>query len=71
MSWEMCFPVEGAPSYHLRQMLLEDLGPVFVQVEEDGTAKAALQVYLDELESRLGAGIATVTAFLVEVPFVP
>jgi 5'-nucleotidase len=39
---------------------LEDLGPAFVQIEEDATAKAALQVYLDELESRLGVVIATV-----------
>jgi 5'-nucleotidase/UDP-sugar diphosphatase len=39
---------------------LEDLGPAFVQIEEDATTKAALQVYLDELGTRLVDVIATV-----------
>jgi 5'-nucleotidase/UDP-sugar diphosphatase len=39
---------------------LEDLGPAFVQVEEDEAAKTALQVYLDDLQEQLGTMIATV-----------
>jgi 5'-nucleotidase/UDP-sugar diphosphatase len=49
-----------APDSAIVQSYLEDLGPAFVRVEEDETAKAALQVFLDDLESRLGEVIATV-----------
>jgi 5'-nucleotidase/UDP-sugar diphosphatase len=50
----------AAPDSDIVKSYLEDLGPAFVQVEEDATAKAALQVYLDELEIKLGEVIATV-----------
>jgi 5'-nucleotidase/UDP-sugar diphosphatase len=50
----------AAPDSDIVKSYLEDLGPAFVQIEEDATAKAALQVYLDELETRLGEVIATV-----------
>jgi 5'-nucleotidase/UDP-sugar diphosphatase len=50
----------AAPDSDIVKSYLEDLGPAFVQIEEDATAKAALQVYLDELETRLGDVIATV-----------
>jgi 5'-nucleotidase/UDP-sugar diphosphatase len=50
----------AAPDSDIVRSYLEDLGPAFVQVAEDATAKAALQVYLDELDTRLGAVIATV-----------
>jgi 5'-nucleotidase/UDP-sugar diphosphatase len=50
----------AAPDSDIVKSYLEDLGPAFVHVEEDATAKAALQVYLDELEARLGDVIATV-----------
>lgn len=49
-----------APDSDIVKSYLEGLGPAFVQVEEDATARAALQVYLDELEIRLGDVIATV-----------
>jgi 5'-nucleotidase/UDP-sugar diphosphatase len=50
----------AAPDSDIVESYLEDLGAAFVQIEEDATVKAALQVYLDELETRLGDVIATV-----------
>jgi 5'-nucleotidase/UDP-sugar diphosphatase len=49
-----------APDSEIVKSYLEDLGPAFVHVEEDEQTKAALQVYLDEIEIRLGDVIATV-----------
>jgi 5'-nucleotidase/UDP-sugar diphosphatase len=51
---------DAAPDSDIVKSYLEDLGAAFVQIEEDATVKAALQVYLDELETRLGDVIATV-----------
>jgi 5'-nucleotidase/UDP-sugar diphosphatase len=49
-----------APDSEIVKSYLEDLGPAFIPVEEDETAKAALQVYLAELQVQLGKVIATV-----------
>jgi 5'-nucleotidase/UDP-sugar diphosphatase len=50
----------AAPDSDIVKSYLMDLGEAFVEVAEDATAKAALQVYLDALEEKLGDVIANV-----------